>query len=150
MESMNNHLNQAIRNEELHAVLVENEPNRFFDWKIVALFYAAYNYLKALASKKNLNIGETQTEMANNCNPEFSMPVMPISKEAWQQYNELMNYSKEARNNETNDEMRQDYESSLQLLHGFKAYIKSQGVPVLALAGKAELQGSLVDPLKGG
>ena len=128
---MNNHLNQAIRNEELHAVLVENEPNRFFDWKIVALFYAAFNYLKALSSKKNLNIGETQTEMAINCNPEFSRPVMPLSKEAWQQYNDLMNYSKEARNNETNEEMRGDYESCVQLLQGFKTYIKSQGVPIL-------------------
>jgi hypothetical protein len=131
MEAMNNHLNQAIRNEELHAVLLANEPNRFFDWKIVALFYAAFNYLKALSFKKNLNIGETQTEMANNCNPDIPKPIMPISREAWQQYNDLMNFSKEARNNETNEEMRKDYEACLFLLDGFKTYVRSQGLPIL-------------------
>jgi len=124
------HLEKAERNEELHRILLTNEPDRFFDCKIVALFYAAVHYLKALSLKQHINIGETHYEIEGNCNPDRQMPIMPLDRDAWLHFSNLSRYSKESRYNVVVEQLKKDYAYCLDELNKFKKYIKSQGVAV--------------------
>ena len=130
MPSMQNCLEKALRNEELAAILVANEPNRFFDHKIVALFYAALHYLRALAAKRSIYIGETHYDIENSCNPDRNGPRMPINRDAWFHYKNLLKYSKEARYNSTIEQELKEFEFCRNELITFKRYIKAQGVPL--------------------
>ena len=128
MNIIQSHIEQAERNEELHAVLKINEPDRFFNWRIVALYYGALHYLKALASKKNIVIGETHSQIESSCNPDRPSPKMPLNRDAWLQYQNLQKCAKESRNDLAADQVKRDYEYCLQELDGFKKYIKTQGI----------------------
>ena len=79
---MGKYLNQAHRNEEFHRGICENYPDTFFDWKITALFYIAIHYLKELADKKRIDIGQTHFDIDKNTNLLRNNAFMRISKGA--------------------------------------------------------------------
>jgi len=130
MDLMNGHIDKAEHNEFLHATLCENEPNNLFGWKIVALFYSALHYLKALGAKRSIDIGDTHFDIDGSCNPYRNDPIMPITKEAWAHYKHLLNYSKDSRYNVSIDLERKDHENCISEFNQFKRYIKSQDVPI--------------------
>ncbi len=94
---MDRFLRQAKHNEEFHQCICDNSIDRFNDWKITSLFYTAIHYLKALALKKSINIGQTHQEIEQNVNPDRNNAVMRISKNAWYDYKKLLQYSKNSR-----------------------------------------------------
>lgn len=124
---MQNFLDQAQRNEELHDILCTNHPDRFFNWKIMALHFSAFHYLKALAAKRNVEIGDTQRAIDKSCNPESKTPVMPLQKDSWLQYEELQRqfsasiYST-TDTNHMRDELRTIHDRCLEHLNNFKKY----------------------------
>ncbi|RYM32099.1 hypothetical protein ERX46_15565 [Brumimicrobium glaciale] len=79
---MDRYLNQANHNEEFHNCICENSPDKFYDWKITSLFYTAIHYLKALALKRDINIGQTHHEIELNINPDRNNSSMRITKGA--------------------------------------------------------------------
>ena len=134
---MNRFLSQASHNEEFHECICENFSDKFYDWKITTLFYIAIHYLKALASKKGIDIGQTHYEIEQNVNPLKHNASMRIKKGAWMQYKSLLNYSKTSRYEgvvsdfETFENiMKNDYEMALINLEKFKKYIEKQGLDV--------------------
>lgn len=79
---MDRFLNQALHNEEFHKCICENFSDKFYDWKIATLFYTAIHYLKALALKKGIDIGQTHHEIELNVNPDRNNSSMRITKNA--------------------------------------------------------------------
>jgi uncharacterized protein (UPF0332 family) len=134
---MDRFLNQALHNEEFHKCICENFSDKFYDWKIATLFYTAIHYLKALALKKGINIGQTHHEIELNVNPDRNNSSKRITKNAWREYKSLLQYSKTSRYNgiDTDFEtfemlMKSDYQYCLQHLDNFKKYVKSQGLEI--------------------
>ena len=87
---MDRFLNQATHNEEFHSCLCENFTEKFYDWRITSLFYTAIHYLKALALKKGIDIGQTHHEIELNDNPDRNNCKMRIKKGAWSDYKSLL------------------------------------------------------------
>ena len=134
MASSELHLAQATHNREFHGCIQTTFNDRFYDWKITALFYTAIHWLKALAAKRTIDIGETHSDIARNVNPERHSPKMPISRNAWRDYHQLYRYSQSARYNgitdfETWEKLKEaDHKSCLEHLENFKKYIEGQGL----------------------
>lgn len=125
---MQHFIDQAQRNEELHVILSTNHPDKFFNWKIMAIYYAAFHFLKALASKKNIEIGDTQYAIDKSCNPESNATIMPIQREAWHHYIELQRqFSASSYNSPAgsymSDDLRRIHGRCIEHLHSFKKYI---------------------------
>ena len=134
---MDRFLNQATHNEEFHSCLCENFTEKFYDWRITSLFYTAIHYLKALALKRGIDIGQTHHEIELNVNPDRNNCKMRIKKGAWSDYKSLLQYSRTSRYDgidtdfETFEElMKCDYEFCLTHLNSFKKYIQSQGITI--------------------
>lgn len=134
---MSKHLKQASYNEEFHHRLCENFSEKYYDWKITCLFYTALHYLKALAFKRNIDIGQTHHEIELNVNPDRNNSLMKIKKGAWREYKNSLQYSRSSRYDgietdfQTFEEiMKKDYEYCLIHLDNFKKYIRSQGVKI--------------------
>jgi hypothetical protein len=133
---MQKHLDQANHNIALHDSICQNFPDQYFDWKITLLFYAALHYLKALASKKGINIGDTHFDIESNCNPKRHNCKMRIKQKAWDEYKGLFNYSQTARYLGIDDKTifeelkKADYLLSLKHLDTVKKYIKGEGVHI--------------------
>ena len=131
---MQNHIQQAKHNEEFHECICEQFPDKFFDWKITTLFYQSIHYLKALASKRGISIGDTHFEIERNINPDRPEPKMPITKGAWREYNALYQYSQTARYEgitdfDTFEKLKEiDYGFAKRNLENFKKYLKSKGL----------------------
>jgi hypothetical protein len=132
---MQKYLSQAYHNEDFHTCICDNFSEKFYDWKITALFYIAIHYLKSLAAMKGIDIGQTHFEIEGNVNPDRNKASMRISKGAWRQYKSLLQYSKTARYEgivsdfEIFEElMKNDYQFALQNLNNFKKYIEKQGI----------------------
>ncbi len=124
---MNRYLNQAAHNEEFHKSIGENFTNKFYDWRITSLFYTAIHYLKALAHKRDINIGQTHHEIELNINPQRNNSSMRITKGAWREYKSLLQYSRTSRYEgiDTDIEtfeiiMKTDYGNCVQHLDNFK------------------------------
>ncbi len=71
-------------------------PDEFHDWKVTLLFYTALHWVRALAKKRRIKIGESHAEIARNCNPQYP-GAMPISCKAWDEYHNLNMRSQTAR-----------------------------------------------------
>jgi hypothetical protein len=134
---MDRFLKQAIHNEAFHKCICDNSSDNFYDWKITSLFYTAIHYLKALALKRGINIGQTHHEIEQNVNPDKNKPLMRVSKNAWYEYKKLLHYSRNSRYDgiDTDFEtfeliMKVDYEECLKHLDTFKKYIKGQGLEI--------------------
>lgn len=133
---MQEHIKQAEHNEDFHNSICSYSSNRFYDWKITCVFYIAIHYLKALASKNNVNIGTSHFDIEKSVSPQKNATIMPLSKNAWNNYRFLYRYSRTARYSGFTDEntfeqlKQNDYNHCLQCLAGFKGYIKGQGVPI--------------------
>ncbi|MHB8261752.1 MAG: HEPN domain-containing protein [Bacteroidia bacterium] len=131
---MHQHLKQALHNQTFHDCIESNFTNQFYDWKITVLFYVAIHYLKALATKKKIDIGETHYEIESSVNPDRNNVKMRISRTAWREYKNLFNYSRTARYEgitdfETFEKLKQvDHSFCLIHLDNFKKYIEGQGV----------------------
>lgn len=134
---MDRFLKQALHNEEFHKNICDNSSDKFYDWKITSLFYTAIHYLKALALKRNLNIGQTHHEIEQNVNPDRNNAIMRVSRNAWNEYKKLLQYSRNSRYDgiDTDFEtfeliMQVDYNECIKHLDTFKKYIKGQGVEI--------------------
>lgn len=119
-------------------VYVKVFSEKYYDWKITSLFYTAIHYLKALALKKGIDIGQTHHEIEQNVNPDRHNCSMRIKKGAWLEYKSLLQYSRTSRYDgietdfETFEEiMKIDYQYCLTHLENFKKYIKSQGLEIV-------------------
>jgi hypothetical protein len=130
------HLAQATHNQKFHDTIDNNFNEQFYDWKITVLFYVAIHYLKALASHRNIDIGETHYEIEQSVNPDRANSKMKITRGAWREYKNLFNYSRTARYEgitdfETFEKLKQlDHSYCLTHLGNFKKYIQSQGITV--------------------
>lgn len=133
---MQNHLTQASHNRQFHQCIDAEFNEQFYDWKITVLFYVAIHWLKALAAKKKIDIGETHYDIEQNVNPDRHNAKMRITKGAWREYKNLFNYSRTARYEGVTDIstfelLKQiDHSYCLQHLENFKRYIESQGVAI--------------------
>jgi hypothetical protein len=133
---MQQHLEQAAHNKSFHDLIESNFSEQFYDWKITVLFYIAIHYLKALASKRNIDIGETHYEIEQNVNPDRPNSKMKLTRGAWREYKNLFNYSRTARYEgitdfSTFEKLKQiDHSYCLQHLENFKTYIQNQGVDI--------------------
>jgi hypothetical protein len=133
---MKEFLTQAQHNQEFHDCIAEEFADKFHDWRITVLFYVAIHYLKALASKRGVQIGDTHHEIECNVNPDRPSATMKIKKNAWKEYKRLYDYSRTARYAgycpiTTFEELKKiDYQYCLQHLEHFKKYVKGEGVPV--------------------
>ena len=94
---MQNHIDQANHNQDFHDCIDTKFPDKFYDWKITVCFYIGLHWLKSLAAKKGIDIGETHFDIDKNVNPSRPHTIMPISKNAWREYKALFNYSQTAR-----------------------------------------------------
>lgn len=134
---MSRFLNQANNNLEFHNCLCENFDHKFYDWKIITLFYTSIHYLKALADTKGIDIGKTHYEIENNINPKKYKPSMGLSVGAYNEYNSLLQYSRNARYEGIDTDIdsyelikKVDYENCLKHLDNFKKYIISKGLKI--------------------
>lgn len=138
---MNHHIEQVNHNYFFHKCICETYSDKFYDWKIIVLFYCAYHCLKALALKEKIDIGSTHSLIEINVNPKFSdrpktVHTMRISKTAWDNYNSLFCYSQSARydgilDDETFEALKkEDYKRAIKHLEDFIKYIKGRGVPI--------------------
>ncbi|MBK8672427.1 MAG: HEPN domain-containing protein [Bacteroidetes bacterium] len=134
---MSRFLKQASHNEDFHNCLCDNFDHKFYDWKITTVFYTAIHYLKALADKKGINIGQTHYDIENNINPKKYKPSMSLSKGAYNEYHTLLQYSRTARYEgiDTDEETyelikKHDYENSLIHFDNFKKYLISKGLEI--------------------
>lgn len=133
---MQQFIDQAIHNEKFHERVHTNFTDSFFDWKITILFYTAIHYLKALAAKRNIDIGNTYADIERNCNPDRTGQKMLIARRSWNDYKSLYRYSQTSRYEgitdiETFDKLKQmDYAYCKVHLEAFKKYMKGQGLPV--------------------
>jgi len=131
---MQQHLDQASHNIDFHHCIDEKFNDKFYDWKITVLFYVAIHYLKALATKRNIDIGETHYEIEQSVNPDRPNSKMKITRNAWREYKNLFNYSRTARYEgitdfNTFEKLKQaDHPYCLQHLDNFKKYIQNQGI----------------------
>lgn len=132
---MDKFLNQASHNEKFHQCICQNFTDKFYDWKITTLFYIAIHYLKALAEKRGIDIGQTHHEIEQNVNPKKNNASMRIRQGAWMEYKSLLNYSRTSRYDgivsdfETFEViMENDYKMALKNLDNFKKYIEKQGI----------------------
>jgi hypothetical protein len=133
---MQQHLNQAAYNQKFHDTINNTFTEQFYDWKITALFYIAIHCLKALATSRNINIGETHYEIEQSVNPDRVNSKMKITRGAWREYKNLFNYSRTARYEgitdfETFEKLKQiDHSYCITHLDNFKKYIQSQGITI--------------------
>lgn len=131
---MQNHLDQATHNRDFHTCIDAEFNDQFYDWKITVLFYVAIHWLKALAAKRGIDIGETHFDIEQNVNPDRHNSQMRITKGAWREYKNLFNYSRTARYEgitdiKTFEQLKQvDHGYCLQHLDNFKKYLESQGL----------------------
>lgn len=133
---MQEHINKGKHNEDFHKCIDEKFPNKFYDWKITCLFYAAIHYLKALAAKKGKIIGDTHAEINNNVNPYRSTRVLDIEKDMWDEYFNLYQCSRTSRYDGFIDSayhdqiMKDDYTKCKRSLTRFKLYLKGHGITI--------------------
>ncbi|WP_028892696.1 HEPN domain-containing protein [Tenacibaculum sp. 47A_GOM-205m] len=134
---MDKFLNQASHNEKFHQCICENFSDKFYDWKITTLFYIAIHYLKALAAKRGIDIGQTHHEIEQNVNPKKNNASMRIKQGAWMEYKSLLNYSRTSRYDGIVSDfetfeiiMENDYKMAVKNLDNFKKYIQKQGIEV--------------------
>ncbi len=131
---MQEYLSQAQHNQDFHDCVHSSFSDKFFDWKITALFYIAIHYLKALASQKGINIGDTHADIEKSVNPDKHDVKMRISRNAWRDYKSLYQYSRTARYEGIMDiksfeKLKEiDHGYCLEHLRKFKGYIQGQGV----------------------
>ena len=129
---MQQHLNQAKHNRDFHDCIQTQFEGQFCDWKITVLFYVAIHYLKALATKKGIYIGETHYDIEHNVNPDRNGAKMRITRNAWREYKNLFNYSRTARYEgitdiSTFEQFKQiDHSYCLQHLENFKNTLKDK------------------------
>lgn len=131
--SVEKHLKQAKHNEDFHQCVCDSFPENFHDWKITTLFYIAIHYLKALAAKRAIDIGQTHFEIEQNINPLKNNASMRISRGAWMEYKSLLQYSKNSRYEGIATDhvtfeaiMANDYQFAQKNLGNFKKYIDKQ------------------------
>jgi hypothetical protein len=133
---MRKHLDQATHNQDFHDQINESFCDKFYDWKITVLFYVAIHYLKALAVKRNFNIGDTHHEIEQNVNPDRDSAIMKIKRGAWVDYKSLYRYSKSSRyegitDNDTFEKIKKvDHSFCLVHLENFKKYVKAQNIEI--------------------
>lgn len=131
---MQQHLEQATHNQNFHDCIETQFNGHFYDWKITVLFYVAIHYLKALASKRGIDIGETHFDIEQNVNPDRHNARMRITKGAWREYKNLFTYSRTARYEGITDittfeQLKQiDHSYCLTHLRNFRKYLQSQGI----------------------
>lgn len=133
---MQEHLEQANHNKNFHDCIETQFAGQFYDWKITVLFYVAIHYLKALATHRHIDIGETHFDIEHNVNPDRYNAKMRITKGAWREYKNLFNYSRTARYEgiidiATFEKLKQvDHTFCLTHLENFRKYIQSQGISI--------------------
>lgn len=133
---MKRHIKQAEHNKDFHDCMKSTFSERFFDWKITAIFYIALHCLKALSIKLGVDIGHTHTEISKSIDPDNPGRSMSVSRGAFRNYRNLYQYSKTARYEgildlDTYEELKKtDYEFCVSHLKVVQEYIKSRGVEI--------------------
>jgi len=129
---MSQYIQQAEHNQEFHDCIDCNFKGRYYDWQITVLFYVAVHYLKALAEKRGVDIGESHKAIRQNVCPASVHRIMQIPNNAWRWYSGLLEYSRSARYNGIADfehyqELKQnDHAHAVILLESFKSYVCRQ------------------------
>ncbi|HEY8971106.1 MAG TPA: hypothetical protein VIM64_18510 [Puia sp.] len=128
---MEEHIRHAEYNYAFYEMLCQKYPDDYFDWKLVALFYTAFHYLKALARHKKINIGDRHAEINRNL---MRGGAMPVSDTAFNNYMDLFHMSQDARYTSIPDlalfrKLREkDHRHALKCFSDFRKYIISRGV----------------------
>lgn len=131
---MNEFHKQALHNKEF-LDCIEKQFEKFFDWKITVNFYIAIHLLKALAKKRNKDIGQTHYDIANSLDPgRTRSPIMPMPPEMWKKYKRMFQYSIDSRyQGVLTPEIREialkrDLVEVNKLQTTFCAYMRSEGI----------------------
>lgn len=88
---MSRHLNQAKHNEHFHNRLTGLCPDNF-DWKVTCLFYTANHFIKALAERRGIDIGNTHRDISYNISYLSPNVRMNIGKTPFRNYNRLLSF----------------------------------------------------------
>ena len=94
---MGHSLEQAKHNESFHLYLCAVTSDRFIDWKITCLFYAALHLVKELASVKRVSLGDKHELMLDNINPRSYNRKISVKLDFYQSYSILFRHSRSAR-----------------------------------------------------
>ena len=94
---MGQSLEQAKHNECFHLYLCEGSSDRFVDWKITCLFYAALHLVKELAFVKKVSLGDKHELMLDNINPRNYRRKINVKLDFYHSYSILFRYSRSAR-----------------------------------------------------
>ena len=133
---MQSHINQAVHNRNFHHCIDTKFAGQYSDWKITVLYYVAIHYLKALAAKRGITLGDTHYDIEHNINPAKDNCRMRITKNAWHHYRSLLKYSRTSRYEGIMDIAafeslkENDHSHCLQHLTAFKNYIIGQEIPL--------------------
>lgn len=135
---MQQHINHATHNQDFHNQLVADYPDDYFSWKVTALFYVAYHYMKALAAMREVDIGDSHKEVKYNITPGGwkDNPTMPIEKSKANDYGKMLDKSWDARYlgflnpAAFNEKMKSDHVDQLAYLKRIRDYMLKLNVPV--------------------
>ena len=94
---MSTSLQQVLHNENFHLHLCATSFDRFVDWKITCLFYAALHLIKELAHTRKVNLGDKHESMINNLNPTNFNRKLLVKKDFYDSYSLLFSLSRSAR-----------------------------------------------------
>lgn len=94
---MQEYIDKVKHNELFHVDLCCNFQDKYFDWKITSLFYAAIHLIKVLATKDKKDIGFTHKEVNESIDPSNSEAKLKIARGAYTSYISLYKHSKTAR-----------------------------------------------------
>jgi hypothetical protein len=132
----------ALHNEEFHTATTKSYPDKYFDWKVVMIFYAGLHYVKGLAHQLNISIGESHMDIRNNIQPPKAnqriKPAMAFTKRAYDNYDLLYEASRNARYSGFRNPilfeqiMEEQNTACLKALKDLKSYIKDRGLTISA------------------
>lgn len=133
---MDQFVKQFQHNESFYESLCINHADHYYDWKITCLFYAGFHLIKALASHRNVNIGNNHTEIFRNITPKNPKRILKIKDDIFYAYDVLFEYSRTARYDGFTDfdtfqiMKKSDLIDAIRRFKYIKKYIVEQGIIV--------------------
>jgi hypothetical protein len=94
---MGQFLEQAKHNEGFHKFLSSISPDKFVDWKIICLFYAALHLVKELAQVKKVRLGDSHNSILSEINPINKNRKLIVKRDFYETYNSLYMFSRDVR-----------------------------------------------------
>ncbi|MDN3582731.1 hypothetical protein [Mucilaginibacter flavus] len=131
---MNDFYNQAKHNEAFLTSIEHSFPDDYFDWKVTVIYYTSIHMLKCLAKKRGVKIGDTHQDIATSLNSRKGKQVTPFPTWAWNNYEDLLRYSKISRYDGINNRaivliaQKNNYNECKKLFTSFCSYMKKHGI----------------------